>query len=43
VMGPVIVEEYDATCVIPPDCSATLDGQGNIAIDIVSAGAHGNT
>jgi N-methylhydantoinase A len=34
VSGPVIVEEYDATCVVPPDCAATLDERGNIAIDI---------
>ena len=31
--GPVIVEELDATCVIPPGASAELDGHGNIVID----------
>jgi N-methylhydantoinase A len=28
--GPLIVEEYDATCVVPPGWSAGLDGAGNI-------------
>lgn len=30
--GPFIVEEYDTTCVVPPDATAVLDAQGNIAI-----------
>lgn len=30
--GPVIIEEYDATCVIPPGASAALDPAGNILI-----------
>ncbi len=30
--GPVIVEEYDATCVIPPEARARLDTGGNIVI-----------
>ncbi len=32
--GPLIVEEYDATCLVPPQDSARLDGYGNIVIDI---------
>jgi N-methylhydantoinase A len=32
--GPLIVEEYDATTVVPPGCTATLDAWGNIVIDI---------
>ncbi len=32
--GPVIIEEYDATCLVPPEDSARLDGYGNIVIDI---------
>lgn len=32
--GPCIVEEYDATCVIPPKAQARLDGYGNILIDL---------
>ena len=30
--GPLIVEEYDATCVVPPDATASLDVGGNIVI-----------
>ena len=30
--GPFIVEEYDATCVVPPDATASLDSAGNIVI-----------
>jgi N-methylhydantoinase A len=30
--GPLIVEEYDATCVIPPGCLVTLDSFRNIDI-----------
>jgi N-methylhydantoinase A len=32
--GPCIIEEYDATCLAPPGAVATLDGYGNIIIDI---------
>src|SRR3954468_12331688 len=30
--GPMIIEEYDATCVVPPDATASLDPAGNIVI-----------
>ncbi|MBI1847606.1 MAG: hydantoinase/oxoprolinase family protein [Candidatus Rokubacteria bacterium] len=30
--GPVIIEEYDATCVVPPGWSAALDPSGNIRL-----------
>ena len=30
--GPLIVEEYDATCVVPPGATAHLDDGGNIVI-----------
>jgi N-methylhydantoinase A len=30
--GPLIVEEYDSTCVVPPGWSATLDAQGNLVL-----------
>ena len=30
--GPCIVEEYDATCVIPPGARAALDAHGNIVM-----------
>ncbi len=32
--GPLIVEEYDATCVVPPGARASLDSAGNIVIDL---------
>src|SRR5262245_25653841 len=32
--GPAIVEEYDATCVVPPGASASLDGSGNIVMEV---------
>jgi N-methylhydantoinase A len=32
--GPLIVEEYDATCVIPPGARAALDAAGNIVIEL---------
>jgi hypothetical protein len=38
--GPCIVEEYDATCLVPPDALAALDVHGNIrhrAVKITSA------
>jgi N-methylhydantoinase A len=38
-MGPCIVEEYDATCIVPPGATASLDRFGNIAIDLTPAAA----
>jgi N-methylhydantoinase A len=32
--GPIIVEEYDATVVVPPGCSAARDHLGNILIEV---------
>jgi N-methylhydantoinase A len=32
--GPLIVEEYDATCVVPHDARARLDALGNIEIEL---------
>ena len=32
--GPLIVEEYDATCLVPPGATAELDPAGNIVIDL---------
>jgi len=34
VAGPAIVEEYDATCVIPPGAAGRLHAYGNIVIDL---------
>jgi N-methylhydantoinase A len=33
-VGPCIIEEYDATCLVPPDARAHLDAHGNIVIEI---------
>jgi N-methylhydantoinase A len=33
--GPCIVEEYDATCVVPPGVTAVLDTYGNIVLDFL--------
>ena len=30
--GPLIIEEYDATCVVPPGWTAALDREGNIVM-----------
>ena len=32
--GPLIVEEYDATCVIPPQATVNLDDYGNMLIEL---------
>ena len=32
--GPAVIEEYDATCVIPPGARAALDGWGNVVMDL---------
>ena len=32
--GPLIVDEYDATCVVPPGAHAELDAAGNIVITL---------
>jgi N-methylhydantoinase A len=34
--GPFIVEEYDATCVVPPGLRADLDAYGNIVIELLA-------
>ena len=31
--GPLIVEEYDATCVVPPGWTARLDAAQNIVLE----------
>ena len=36
--GPLIIEEYEGTCVVPPDCTAHLDGLGNVIIELRGAG-----
>ncbi len=32
VPGPAIIQEYDATCLVPPGCTAALDDFGNIRL-----------
>ena len=32
--GPFIIEEYEGTCVVPPDCTAHLDRLGNVIIEL---------
>jgi N-methylhydantoinase A len=32
--GPCIIEEYDATCLVPPGGEASLDDYGNIVIEL---------
>ena len=35
--GPFIIEEYEGTCVVPPDCTARLDRLGNVIIELPPA------
>jgi N-methylhydantoinase A len=32
--GPLLVDEADSTCVVPPGCVARLDGYGNIEVEL---------
>jgi N-methylhydantoinase A len=32
--GPLIIQDYDGTTVVPPDCSAALDDIANIVIQV---------
>ena len=32
--GPFVIEEYEGTCVVPPDCTAHLDRLGNVIIEL---------
>jgi N-methylhydantoinase A len=32
--GPLIVEEYDATCLVPPGARCELDTGGNIVVEL---------
>jgi N-methylhydantoinase A len=36
-LGPLLVQEYDTTIVVPPGASATLDAHGNVVIDVGGA------
>jgi len=35
--GPLLIDEYDATIVVPPDMTAVLDSRGNIIMEFVDA------
>ncbi len=35
--GPAIIEQYEGTVVVPPDCSVRLDDNGSIVIDLGEA------
>lgn len=35
--GPFIVEEFDATCVVPPDARGCRDARGNIVLELTGA------
>ena len=37
--GPFIIEEYEGTCVVPPDCTARLDRLGNVIIELPATSA----
>ena len=32
--GPFLIDEYDSTTVVPPDCQAWLDSSGNIRVGL---------
>ena len=32
--GPAIIEEYDTSVVVPPDCRVALDSHGNIVMQV---------
>ncbi|WP_289150572.1 hydantoinase/oxoprolinase family protein [uncultured Salipiger sp.] len=32
--GPAIIEEYEGTTILPPDCTAALDAKGNIIVTL---------
>lgn len=32
--GPAIIEEYEGTTIVPPDCTARLDAKGNIVVTL---------
>jgi N-methylhydantoinase A len=32
--GPLLIDEVDSTCVVPPGCAARLDSYGNIEVEL---------
>jgi N-methylhydantoinase A len=39
--GPALITEYSATTVLPPGCIATVDGFGNLVIEVDAGGQRG--
>ena len=39
--GPFVIEEYEGTCVVPPDCTVRLDRLGNVIIELPAAARSG--
>jgi N-methylhydantoinase A/oxoprolinase/acetone carboxylase beta subunit len=37
-MGPLIIEEYDATIVIQPGCRASLGEGGSVLVEVTPGG-----
>lgn len=35
--GPLVIEEYDSTTVVPPGCAAHVDGDANIVVEVDEA------
>jgi N-methylhydantoinase A len=35
--GPLIIEEYDSTILVPPKCEAALDEHGNVVVDMTKS------
>ena len=36
IKGPIIIEEYEGTAVVPPDCTVKIDNYFNVIIEIKS-------
>lgn len=36
--GPAIIEEYEGTTIVPPDCTVRLDAKGNIILTLPASG-----
>lgn len=36
--GPLIIEEYEGTTIVPPDCQAWRDVYNNVVIDLITQG-----
>jgi len=36
--GPLLIDEYDSTTVVPPGWSVRRDGEGNLVLEVISQG-----